>query len=283
MTQGNMQDYRKVNLTATPPPPRWSQGYVGSFFYIALLALYIPLLALVVYILFNPWQARESVVILIALVATLISTWLLFWSFKRFVAPLLLSARALQSYFESGRVPALPAKTSGNTRKLLSNVISAIQELDESRQVLRKYSEVDYVTGLMNRRAAEYMLIKDMKATKLSDPSSLVLVMLHFEGLEQLPSDQAEIFLKEASQILSTQLRGGDWVASWSESRFLVVLLTNKPTIVIERITTSLQSTVEVYPSIRLYHSYSTHQEDDNLERFIYRLEESISAKLDLY
>lgn len=126
------------------------QSYKGKIMVVAFLGTHVPLLALIVYfVLGNAFSLGVSLRILgIALLATLGGTALTLYSLHNLLAPVTLTAGALQDYLSQHKLPNLPTGFRDEVGTLMANTARTIRKTDELIQQLAHY---DDLTGLPNR------------------------------------------------------------------------------------------------------------------------------------
>lgn len=126
------------------------QSYKGKIMVVAFLGTNVPLLTLIFYfVLSNAFSLGVSLRILgIALLATLGGTALMLYSLHNLLAPVTLTAAALQDYLNQHKLPNLPTEFRDEAGGLMANTTRTIHKTDELIQQLAHY---DDLTGLPNR------------------------------------------------------------------------------------------------------------------------------------
>jgi diguanylate cyclase (GGDEF)-like protein len=92
---------------------------------------------------------------------------------------------------------------------------------------MESVSMIDSSTQVYNRRAMEQMLAHEVaRATRLDSPLSLMILQIpNLESInKKLGNEEAEYFLYEAAQLLTTTLRGSDMVFRYKPDTFLAVM-----------------------------------------------------------
>lgn len=223
----------------------WPRSYLGKIFLLGFLGTHLPLLSLVGYFVFGPATISKSSVFWLVLLATLADTTLLLWTLQQLFQPLKLAMRGLSVYLNEGRTLPLPTHFQDEAGLLLGNVAYAVQTFEQRRLALEQLASEDFLTGLLNRRAADDRL---QQSLKLADRDELPLgvAMLDVDQFKQINDhfghgvgDQVLVTL---SWHLKQLLRGSDWAARWGGEEFLIVLF-SRPAgveIALERVRTGL-------------------------------------------
>jgi len=223
----------------------WPRSYLGKIFLLGFLANHLPLLSLVGYFVFGPANISKSTVFWLVLLATLADTTFLLWALQQLFKPLRLAMRALSLYLNEGQTLQLPTHFQDEAGLLLGNVGYAVQRFEQRRIALEQLASEDFLTGLLNRRAADDRLQQSLRlATR--DGLYLGVAMLDVDQFKQINDhfghgvgDQVLVTL---SWHLKQLLRGSDWAARWGGEEFLIVLFSRPAGVetALERVRTSL-------------------------------------------
>ena len=120
-----------ARLSALPRP----KSYIGKIFLVAFAGTHVPLLSAVLYPAFSsPEIDRALPILFVTLGATLVGTGLTLWMLYRLLAPLRLTADALQKYVDDGTAPDLPTEFADRAGRLMHNTQQTVEKLDAMLQ-----------------------------------------------------------------------------------------------------------------------------------------------------
>ncbi len=140
------------------------------------------------------------------------------------------------------------------------------QSIDERQQALQKLAVIaltDDLTQLMNRRAMNQQLLKELERVKRYGfhVSILLIDVDHFKQVnDTLGHDCGDHVLKTFSQLLTEELREVDYISRWGGEEFLVILSEtelSKAEHVAQRLLTKVSDSIIYYHSESLSISFS--------------------------
>lgn len=205
------------------------KSYLGKIFLAAFLGTHVPLIALVLYfILFSPVGFGPMLgIFAVIILATILGAASTLYVLYLLLQPVSLASKALRSYLDDGKIPALPSDFTDRAGKLMSDVQYTVEHLDEVIRSTEERSVKDYLTGAYNRRGAEERLAADLARAERSG-SSLALALMdidRFKSINDRYGHQAgDACLKHVASVLQCNTREGDWHARWGGDEFLLVL-----------------------------------------------------------
>jgi diguanylate cyclase (GGDEF)-like protein len=226
------------------------KSYQGKILLVAFVGAYLPLLALVAYLLLSsPVGTKPALNIMaLGLTATFVGTAVALWALHGLLAPLRLASSSLREYLDSQRVPNLPIGFTDEAGRLMSDVQYAIDNLDTTIRSLGDLSGRDHLTGAHNRREAEKRLAEDVARAKRSGGVLAVCVVdvNKFKSINDRYGHQAgDICLKHVTSVIGRNIRESDWLARWGGDEFVLVLHDASPfaptELVLQRIVTDLK------------------------------------------
>ncbi|CAN1210752.1 hypothetical protein TUMEXPCC7403_11180 [Tumidithrix helvetica PCC 7403] len=208
----------------------WPRSYAGKAFFVAFVIIQVPMLVLIAYILLNPNEAVKLSLFVILPLATLLVSILVISAFKLLLQPVKLAQEALDSYVGDNQVIPLPTHFRDEVGTLLSNIAKVIQVFEFRRSNLEQIAVKDYLTGLLNRRAAVERLQQSLELSFRNELPLCVAVadVDYFKNINDnyghAIGDRVLIALSDSLQQI---VRGSDWVARWGGEEFLIVLYTD--------------------------------------------------------
>lgn len=205
----------------------WPRSYLGKVFLIAFVAIYVPLVSIIGYIILGPGNISKSMTFWLIVLATLFGTLFFVWALHQLFKPVLLAYQSLSAYFDRGQVLQLPTHWNDEVGLLLGNIAYAIRTFEQRRLVLEQLAAEDFLTGLHNRRAAEDRL-RQCLSLVARDKLTVCVALMDIDWFKQIndqyghsTGDQVLITL---SRHLKQLLRESDWAARWGGEEFLLVL-----------------------------------------------------------
>jgi diguanylate cyclase (GGDEF)-like protein len=105
-------------------------------------------------------------------------------------------------------------------------------ELRNQNSILRREASTDFLTGLLNRRQADFLLdYGAARARRSGDPLGFIMIDLdHFKNVNDTQGHQAgDAVLVHVAQLIKSRMRGSDIVARYGGEEFLVVLADPNP------------------------------------------------------
>ncbi|MCE5231875.1 MAG: GGDEF domain-containing protein [Mizugakiibacter sp.] len=202
------------------------RSYAGKFFAVAFVTLQLPLLALLAWLLTTRTVDRDTW-LLPALAALLAGTLLAFRGFRQLVAPIELAAQALRDFLHDGTPAALPQHYRDTAGRLLRDVRYVTAALARERGELEKLAQSDFLTGLMNRRAADRAL------HEIEGAWPRCVGMLDIDRFKSVNDRHGhgvgDAVLAELGDLLRASLRESDWAARWGGEEFLLLIHASLP------------------------------------------------------
>lgn len=105
-------------------------------------------------------------------------------------------------------------------------------QLLKQNSVLKQEASTDFLTGLLNRRQADFLLdYGAARARRSGDPLGFIMIDLdHFKNVNDTLGHQAgDAVLVHVAGLLKSRMRGSDIVARYGGEEFLVVLADPNP------------------------------------------------------
>lgn len=211
--------------------PYVKDSYMLKLFTVALLGNLLPLVILLTCLLSNDMTANILfyLLILIGLTTNIIITFLIL---RSILYPVAMTADALQNYIHDKQIPTLPVQFKDSPYQdtvghLMSNVQYVIEKLESSSKSLKTASNIDPLTGILNRYSGEERLMQDMARAKRGKIKLLIAIVDidDFKLInEQFGHNLGDVCLTHIVEALSNNIRAGDWLARWGEDEFLMVL-----------------------------------------------------------
>ncbi|WP_172620844.1 GGDEF domain-containing protein [Rubrobacter xylanophilus] len=223
-----MDDARGLGLYGLLSRLGRPKSYEGKIMLVAFTGTHIPLLAITLHAARSALSRAERVrITAVALAATLAGTAGTLYALHDLLEPLRKTSRGLRGYLDERRVPRLPAHHTDEAGRLMAETALVIGRLDRALRSLEQLSRRDHLTGLHNRRSGEMLLEESVwRARRDRSPFSLALLDLKDfkktnDAYGHATGDEALVHLAD---VISRNLRRGDWVARWGGDEFLVGL-----------------------------------------------------------
>lgn len=205
----------------------WPRSYIGKLFLIAFLSIHVPLLSLIAYALSCPAESTKIRVFGFVLLTMLGGMSLGIWGLRELLKPVQLAIEALDVYFAHGQVLQLPTRFRDEVGALLTRVGYALQTFEQRRMRLEQVATEDFLTGLLNRRAAEDRLRQSISLAARNH-LPLCVALMDVDWFKQINDKHGHTagdqVLVRLSQHLRQILRESDWVARWGGEEFLLVM-----------------------------------------------------------
>jgi diguanylate cyclase (GGDEF)-like protein len=221
MAKDQLRLYRILSRAPFP------KSYVGKVFFTAFLGTHVPLLALLVYFVrLRRFGLRGALRILsVTVPATLGGTAFTLWAMYALSSPTALASRALRRYLDSGDLPELPVGYTDRAGRLMADVQYTVERLDAAVRSLAELAARDHLTGTYNRRAAEERLAEDVKRAERG-VGTLSLALFDLDHLKSINDEYGhragDTCVVHFAEVLTRNLRAGDWVARWGGDEFVV-------------------------------------------------------------
>lgn len=175
-------------------------NYRAKFLAIVCLGVHLPLLAVVGAVALEPghlWPERLAI-LAAATVATLAGAGLTAYVLDQLLQPVLLTARALREFRESGRLCQLPTCFDDEVGGLMTDAQRTIEHLGATLEVM---ASIDDVTGLPNRKRFE-----DLVETRISAGQRFAIGLVRFANHATLAETLGRAAADEALQIVASRL-----------------------------------------------------------------------------
>lgn len=111
---------------------QWPKSYVGKFLFIAFVGVHVPLITMTIYVVLSleNWTLALPVLV-VGLLATLFGTGLTLLFQKQLLAPIVVTAEALDRYTRDQTMPSLPMTYNDEAGLLMQNTQRCIGHLDQ--------------------------------------------------------------------------------------------------------------------------------------------------------
>lgn len=200
---------------------------------VAFVATHVPLLATVGFLLFGPPQPSRGLVFSVVLLATAAGTGIVLWALSRLLRPLLLASDALHAFVSGGVSPVLPEARDGDGEIgiLLDRLSAAVGHVQRRTERLEAQAHQDFLTGLLNRRAAQ-MQLRHSLAIAQRTGIPLTLALMDIDGFKRINdslghADGDRVLRSLAAMLRQHARRTTDWAARWGGDELLLVLYTD--------------------------------------------------------
>lgn len=220
------KDLRIYAFLSRLPFPK---SYLGKILLAVFLGTHVPLIALVLYFIltppigFGPMVGIFAVLILATVFGAASMLCVLYFLLK----PVSLASKSLRDYHSHRKMPTLPTRFTDQAGRLMADIQSAIEHLDELLRALEERSVKDYLTGVYNRGAGEERLAGELARAERSG-SVLTLSLIDIDQFKPINDrhghEAGDRCLKHVVSILQRNIREGDWLARWGGDEFLMVL-----------------------------------------------------------
>jgi len=221
MDENQLRLYRALSRAPFP------KSYLGKVFLTAFLGTHVPLLALLAYLVrFRRFGVEATLRILsVTVPATLGGTAMTLWAMHALYAPVTLASKALRRYLDSGEIPELPVGYTDRAGRLMADVQYAVERLDAVMRSLGELAARDHLTGTYNRRVAEGRLAEDIARAQRGG-GTLTLALLDLDQFKPVNDEHGhhagDACLSHFAEVLTRNVREGDWIARWGGDEFLV-------------------------------------------------------------
>lgn len=261
------------------------RSYTGKFFLVAFLATALPLLAVAVYVAFYPgWLSARNTFILVMVTAVL-GGLLASWAVVGLLKPILEAHQALKAYLDGTSIPTIkmPSNTiDDEAGALVQNLNYALAMFSAHQHQSQRDSPRDFLTGLLNRHAAEERLTLLARSLQGS-PFEMCIARLDLYSLksvnERYGYPVGDQVLRRVARTVTQQLRGTDWVARWGGHELLLVIQSNAEGTAhaLKRVQQEIEETIiEIgeYPiEVKLHAKFTPLHGGEPLEAMITQLE----------
>ena len=161
-------NYKGLKTYASLSRIGFPKSYSGKIMLVAFAGTYLPLAALLLYLLLvSPGVPGTHFVALAALlIATLLGFAVTLWALRALLAPVRLASSSLKSYLDERKKPGLPIGFPDEAGRLMAYVQYTVENLDTTIRSLQGLSDTDYLTEALNRRGGEARLRGDLARAK---------------------------------------------------------------------------------------------------------------------
>jgi diguanylate cyclase (GGDEF)-like protein len=205
------------------------KSYRSKIVLVTFLGTYMPLVALVLYLLLSlPGSLRPPLHILALLLAvSLVGTAATLYALSRLMAPVRLASSSLRDYLDSKKLPELPIGFTDEVGRLMADVQYAVEDLDATIRSLEGLSGTDHLTGLYNRREGEKRLAEDVARVRRGGGILTVCVVdvNDFKSINDTYGHQAgDVCIRHVASVIRRNIRESDWLARWGGDEFVLAL-----------------------------------------------------------
>lgn len=236
-----MQRQELVRPLALPsfPVHKWlnrvgfPRSYTGKFYLVAFLANAVPLLAVSLYLVLNPALLAAQGIFLVVLVSTVLGGLLASFALGGLLQPIYNAHHTLKAYLNGDAVPPMPLSTAkahtavDEAGALTQNLHYALAMFEAQQYQSQRDTPRDFLTGLLNRRAAEEQL-KFMARTMKTTPFAMSIARVELSTLPTINERYGYVVgdqvLWRVARTVTQHLRGTDWVARWGGHTLLLAL-----------------------------------------------------------
>lgn len=196
--------------------------YRGKIMFVACVGTQVPVLALLLYLFFDPGQDWRQQFPIIAVVfgATLVGAMATLVGVNALLQPMLRTSAALREYRERNALPRLPTGFTDEVGLLMSDAQHSIRDLDAS---LERVKHLDETTGLPNRGRFLRQLLDQVAAAA---PFSVVVA--HVDNLDRIrdsfSDETADEALKQLARRLLNDADFGTVVSRVGPSQFACIV-----------------------------------------------------------
>ncbi|MEK7989493.1 MAG: GGDEF domain-containing protein [Thiotrichaceae bacterium] len=220
--------------------PLFKYSYMSKLMLVVLLASLLPLLAVFTYfILIGQSTTFLFIPFIFSIVTILLNILFLYLLLK----PIFFISKQLNEYVNNEQpLHYLPLENKDDIGLLMQHIQYITQNLDLLKRTQDKDTNLDPLTGALNRQAGEERLHQDM-ARASRDSSRLLIALLDIDNFsdinENFGRQVGDVCLRHIAEVTMGSIRKGDWISRWDGDRFLMVLWNfnnGKPRSVLERI-----------------------------------------------
>jgi diguanylate cyclase (GGDEF)-like protein len=209
------------------------RSYTGKFYLIAFLANALPLAAITLYVVLAPEWLSSRTTFFLVLATTVLGGLLASMALAGLLHPIYQAHQALKAYLDGGEVPPLSFSIPNGEDEgsaLVRNLNYAVAMFEAHQNISRRESPRDFLTGLLNRSAAEERLSHLTRSIQLK-PFDMSVALLKLTNLKEINEQYGypvgDQVLRRVARTITHQLRGTDWVARWSGQELVVAVQAN--------------------------------------------------------
>ncbi|NBD95802.1 MAG: diguanylate cyclase [Gammaproteobacteria bacterium] len=202
--------------------------FANKIFLIVFVGTHVPLLALLAYFLVGSDALGAHLdVLAVALLATLAGFIASLLLLRALLAPVTLTADALEDFRTTSTVPDLPTHYRDELGSLMASVQQTTERLDAVIVALDEAAHTDELTGAFNRRAARRQLASLVERSR-NRGFEVHLAIIDLDGFKSV-NDRfghpvGDRLLRAFGTEVSKRLRPSDWLARVGGDEFLLVM-----------------------------------------------------------
>lgn len=204
------------------------RSYSAKLLAVVLVCIALPMLALVLWLLWNNGIAPEGLImgVSVGLAATLTGTLVALLLLYRLLDPLRRAADALDAYYVDQRLPALPEIGGDEIGRLMRGINRCLCGIDAALRDLERHALQDPLTGAMNRRGCEQALAAAVARSDGID-RPFVLFVIDLDNLKPINDEYGHSAGDRALMTLVDSaaeccLGAEDWIGRWGGDEFLL-------------------------------------------------------------
>jgi len=240
----------------------------------------------VLLVIFSSWTANNYLIfLLIVVISLIIGTLFIALSLYKLLQPVFLTAHSLHDYVINKNMPKLPGIFTDEIGQLMTDSQYIVEKMDLLLRAQEEECNIDPLTGILNRRAGEARLRQDL-ARALREDTRMLIAIIDIDKFEhinqQFGRHMGDVCLSHIVEVISKNIREGDWLARWGEDEFLMVLWNFQhgiPIEVLERIQQySIKTPMNELLQISLSIGACEYQQETTIEQLLARLEKSLKT-----
>ena len=168
---------------------RWPKSYVGKFLFIAFVGVHVPLIAMTIYVVMSlqNWTSALPVLI-VGLLATLFGTGLTLLFQKQLLAPIVVTAEALDRYTRNRTMPSLPTNYSDEAGQLMQNTQLCIENLNQL--LAMKNDLLSVISHDTRAPLSNIVLASQMIDLMLKNPQTNIAEIQNFNAMIRTAADR---------------------------------------------------------------------------------------------
>ncbi|SDG74356.1 GGDEF domain-containing protein [Pelagibacterium luteolum] len=204
------------------------KSFMGKLFLICFFGTHVPLIGFSIFIVFATeitlaeiWP--QMLVLLLATIAAFATTLFLV---HHLLAPVRLVSGAMETYVKTRALPKLPLHHADDMGLMMRNVQSALEELDFAIRTTDAKANVDFLTGLGNKRwlNTRGAFAFDLARRRNEKLSVIVFDIDHFKTLNDTYGHASgDIVLKDVGEFVREHVRPQDIVGRIGGEEFCIL------------------------------------------------------------
>jgi len=206
------------------------RSYRAKLLGVVLCCTFLPMLALVVWLLANNGRSPEVLILGVSmgLAAVLAGTVLSMVSIYHLLEPLRRAADTLDAYYQNQTLPPLPTTGRDDLGRLLHGIHRCLHGIDAGVRELERHAFEDSLTGAMNRRGCEQAIAREVGAIREGDPP-FVLFVVDLDNLKPINDAHGHaagdrLLVEVVESARACCLGKGEWIGRWGGDEFLLGL-----------------------------------------------------------